>query len=91
MIIRQPITANKGNQMIQVFIEITNVVWENDQDGDIAFEAGTTLQFIADIPDHDNLTSEEIDEAIADAVESIDGHRPKSWVVNIFSDLSESA
>ena len=77
--------------MIQVFIEITNVVWENDHGGDIAYEAGTTLQFVADIPDHDNLTSEEIDEAIVDAVETIDGHRPKSWVLHIFSELPESA
>lgn len=76
--------------MIQVFIEITNVVWENDQDGDIAYEEGTTLQFFADIPDNDNLTSEDIDEAIVNAVESIAGHRPKSWVLHVFSELTEA-
>ena len=55
--------------MIQVYIELTNIVWEDDYDGDIAYEQGTSCSFVADIPDRDGLTSQDIDEAIADSVE----------------------
>ena len=27
--------------MIKVYIELTNIVWEDDQDGSIAYEQGT--------------------------------------------------
>ena len=77
--------------MIQVYIELTNIVWEDDQDGDIAYEQGTSRSFVADIPDRDGLTSKDIDEAIADSLESGTGHRPESWVLYVFDDTLETA
>ena len=77
--------------MIQVYIELTNIVWEDDQDGDIAYEQGTSRSFVADIPDRDGLTSQDIDEAIADSLESGTGHRPESWVLYCFDDTLETA
>ena len=76
--------------MIQVYIELTNIVWEDDQDGDIAYEQGTSRSFVADIPDRDNLTSQDIDEAIADSLENESGHRPKSWYLYCFDDTCEN-
>ena len=76
--------------MIQVYIELTNVVWEDDQDGDIAYEQGTSRSFVADIPDRDNLTSQDIDEAIADSLENESGHRPRSWYLYCFDDTCEN-
>ena len=77
--------------MIQVYIELTNIVWEDDQDGDIAYEQGTSRSFVADIPDSWALTEEDIDEAIADSLENATGHRPKSWVLYVFDDSLEMA
>ena len=77
--------------MIQVYIEITNITWEDDQDGDIAYEQGTSRSFVADIPDSWALTSEDIDEAIADSLENATGHRPESWVLYVFDDSLELA
>ena len=77
--------------MIQVYIELTNIVWEDDHDGDIAYEQGTNRSFVADIPDRDDLTSQDIDEAIADSLENATGHRPKSWVLYVFDDTLENA
>ena len=77
--------------MIQVYIELTNIVWEDDQDGDIAYEQGTSRSFVADIPDRDGLTSKDIDEAIADSLENATGHRPESWVLYVFDDTLETA
>lgn len=77
--------------MIQVYIELTNIVWEDDQDGDIAYEQGTSRSFVADIPDRDGLTSKDIDEAIADSLENGTGHRPESWVLYVFDDTLETA
>ena len=77
--------------MIQVYIELTNITWEDDQDGDIAYEQGTSRAFIADIPDRDNLTSQDIDEAIADSLEHHTGFRPKSWYLYCFDDTLEIA
>ena len=65
--------------MIQVYIELTNIVWENDLDWAIAHEQGTNRSFMVDIPDCDNLTSQDINEAIADSLENESGYRPKSW------------
>ncbi len=76
--------------MIQVYIELTNIVWVDDQDGDIAYEQGTSGSFVADIPDRDNLTSQDIDEAIADSLENESGHRPKSWYLYCFDDTCEN-
>ena len=76
--------------MIQVYIELTNIVWEDDQDGDIAYEQGTSRSFVADIPDRDNLTSQDIDEAIADSLENESGHRPRSWYLYCFDDTCEN-
>ncbi len=76
--------------MIQVYIELTNIVWVDDQDGDIAYEQGTSRSFVADIPDRDNLTSQDIDEAIADSLENESGHRPKSWYLYCFDDTCEN-
>ena len=56
--------------MIQVYIELTNIVWEDDQDGSIAYEQGTNRSFVADIPDSWALTAQDIDEAIADSLEN---------------------
>jgi hypothetical protein len=77
--------------MIQVYIEITNITWEDDQDGDIAYEQGTSRSFVADIPDSWALTEEDIDEAIADSLENATGHRPKSWTLYVFDDTLEMA
>ena len=77
--------------MIQVYIELTNIVWEDDYNCDIAYEQGTSRSFVADIPDRDNLTSQDIDEAIADSLENETGHRPKSWVLYVFDDTLETA
>ena len=77
--------------MIQVYIELTNIVWEDDHDGDIAYEQGTNRSFVADIPDRDNLTSQDIDKAIADSLENATGHRPESWVLYVFDDTLETA
>ena len=77
--------------MIQVYIELTNIVWEDDQDGVIAYEQGTSRSFTAGIPDRDNLTSQDIDEAIADSLELHTGFRPKSWYLYCFDDTLETA
>jgi len=77
--------------MTQVYIELTNIVWENDEDGGIAYEQGTSRSFVADIPDSWALTSEDIDEAIADSLENATGHRPESWVLYVFDDTLEMA
>jgi len=77
--------------MIQVYIELANIVWEDDRDGDIAYEQGTSRSFVADIPDSWALTEEDIDEAIANSLESTTGHRPKSWVLYVFDDQFENA
>ena len=77
--------------MIQVYIELTNIVWEDDYDGDIAYEQGTSRSFVADIPDRDSLTSQDIDEAIADSLENATGHRPVSWYLYCFDDTLETA
>ena len=77
--------------MIQVYIELTNITWEDDQEGDIAYEQRTSRAFIADIPDRDNLTSQDIDEAIADSLEHHTGFRPKSWYLYCFDDTLEIA
>ena len=76
--------------MIQVYIELTNIVWADDQDGDIAYEQGTSRSFVADIPDRDNLTSQDIDEAIADSLENESGHRPQSWYLYCFDYTCEN-
>ena len=77
--------------MIQVYIELTNIVWENDHDGEVAYDNGTSRSFVADIPDRDGLTSQDIDEAIADSLEHHTGHRPESWVLYVFDDTLETA
>ena len=77
--------------MIQVYIELTNIVWENDEDGSIAYEQGTCRSFVADIPDSWALTEQDIDEAIADSLENKTGFRPKSWVLYCFDDTLETA
>ena len=77
--------------MIQVYVELTNIVWENDDDGSIAYEQGTSRSFVADIPDSWALTEQDIDEAIADSLEHHTGFRPKSWVLYCFDDTLETA
>ena len=77
--------------MIQVYIELTNIVWEDDDDGSIAYEQGTCRSFVADIPDSWALTEQDIDEAIADSLENKTGFRPKSWVLYCFDDTLEIA
>ena len=77
--------------MIQVYIELTNIVWENDDDGSIAYEQGTSRSFVADIPDSWALTEQDIDEAIADSLEHHTGFRPKSWYLYCFDDTLETA
>ena len=77
--------------MIQVYIEITNIDWEDDWDGDIAYEQGTNRSFVADIPDSDSLTSQDIDKAIADSLENATGFRPESWTLHVFDDTIEMA
>ena len=77
--------------MIQVYIELTNIVWHDDEDGSIAYEQGTSRSFVADIPDYSSLTSQEVDEAIADSLENATGHRPESWYLYCFDDTLETA
>ena len=77
--------------MIQVWIELTNIVWEDDQDGSIAYEQGACRSFVADIPDSWALTEQDIDEAIADSLENHTGFRPKSWYLYCFDDTLETA
>ena len=77
--------------MIQVYIELTNIVWENDDDGSIAYEQGTCRSFVADIPDSWALTEQDIDEAIANSLEHHTGFRPKSWYLHCFDDTLETA
>jgi len=77
--------------MIQVYIELASIIWENDQDSDIAYEHGTNCSFVADIPDSWALTEEDIDKAIADSLEDATGHRPKSWALYVFDDQVETA
>jgi hypothetical protein len=75
--------------MIQVYVELSNIQWEGDEDGDIKYEQGTDRCFVADIPDHCDLSSEDIDEAIADSLEHHTGHRPTSWTLQVFDDTLE--
>lgn len=77
--------------MIQVYVELSNIQWEGDEDGDIKYEQGTDRCFVADIPDHYDLSSEDIDEAIADSLESHTGHRPAWFTVSVFDDTLEMA
>ena len=77
--------------MIQVYVELSNVEWEGDEDGDIKYEQGTDRCFVADIPDSWALTEEDINEAIADSLESHAGHRPISWTLRVFDDTLETA
>ena len=77
--------------MIQVYIELTNIQWENDEEGDIECEQGTYIDTIVDIPDSDHLTREEIDESIADSIENQTGCRPESWTLEVFDDTLEEA
>ena len=37
--------------MIQVYVEITNITWVGDHDGEIAYDNGTSRSFIADVPE----------------------------------------
>jgi len=77
--------------MIQVYVELTNIQWENDEEGDIEYEQGDSIDTIVDIPDSDHLTEEEIDESIAESIESQTGYRPDSWVLEVFDDTLEEA
>ena len=76
--------------MIQVYAELSNIQWEGDEDGDIKYEQGTDRCFVADIPDHDNMSSEDVDEAIADSLEGHTGHRPASFTIRVFDDTLET-
>ena len=76
--------------MIQVYIELTEIVWENDEDGSIAYEQGTRRTFVADIPDSWALTEQDIDEAIADSLENKTGYRPKTWYLSCFDPTLET-
>ena len=76
--------------MIQVYVEITNITWVDDHDGEIAYDNGTSRSFVADIPDVECLTSDMIDEAIADSLENHTGHRPEEWQLHVFDDTLET-
>ena len=69
--------------MTLVKTEIINIEWENDEDGDIAYEHGTGRSFVLQLPDHE-LTAKEIDDEIRDAIETETGHRPLHWHVYEF-------
>lgn len=75
--------------MIQVYVELSNIQWEGDDAGDVSCEQGTDRCFVADIPDYCDLSSEDIDEAIADSLECQAGHRPESWTLLVFDDTLE--
>ena len=66
--------------MTLVKTEIINIEWENDEDGDIAYEHGTGRSLILQLPDYE-LTAKEIDDEIRDAIETETGHRPLHWHV----------
>jgi len=77
--------------MIQVYVELSNIQWEGDEDGSIKYEQGTDRCFVADIPDDENLSSEDIDEAIANSLECHTGHRAESWTLSVFDDTIDMA
>ena len=77
--------------MIQVYIELTNITWEQDEDGSIAYEQGTSRSFVCEIPDSWEFTDEGIDEAIADSLECLTGYRPKEWQLRCFDDAIDAA
>jgi hypothetical protein len=70
--------------MIQVYVELTNIVWEDDKDSSIAYEQGSNKSFVVDIILTDHLHSDDIDSAIADTLETASGHRPMSWDLDVF-------
>lgn len=77
--------------MIRVYLELSNIHWENDDDYSIKYEQGTDRCFVADIPNHENLSSDDIDNAIADSLEFHTGYRPASWTLQVFDDTIEMA
>tara|TARA_B100000035_G_C20648406_1_gene399825 strand:+ start:243 stop:509 length:267 start_codon:yes stop_codon:yes gene_type:complete len=76
--------------MIQVYIELANIIWENDPLDNIAYEQGTSRAFYADIPTHEGVTAQDIDNAIADSLEHECGCRPESWTLYAFDDTLET-
>lgn len=69
--------------MTLIQVEITNIEWENDEDGDIAYEHGTGRSFVLQLPDHE-LTAKEIDDEIRDTIELETGHRLLRWYLYEF-------
>ena len=60
--------------MIDVYVEITNIEWENDHDGEIAYDYGTTRSFEMTMFESENLENK-IKEHLHETI----GQRPKDW------------
>jgi len=75
--------------MTQIKIEITNIVWENDEDGSIAYDHGTARCFEIELSDEDCESSESIDEAIRSHVELETGKILESWYLYEFSPIDD--
>jgi len=70
--------------MIDVFVEITNIEWENDNHGDIAWEHGTGQVFEMTMFESENLENK-IKEHLHETI----GHRPMSWYLYEVSIVGE--
>ena len=70
--------------MIDVHVEITNIEWENDSHGDIAWEHGTGRIFEMTMFESENLENK-IKEHLYETI----GHRPESWYLYELSVICE--
>lgn len=75
--------------MAIVDIEITNIEWENDPGYSIAYQHGSGRIFRMEFNEWELESSESIDEAIRNHIETETGFRPKSWHLYEFSDVNE--
>ena len=70
--------------MIDVYVEITNIEWENDSRGDVAWEHGTGRVFEMTMFESENLENK-IKEHLHETI----GHRPRSWYLYELSVVCE--
>ena len=70
--------------MIDVYVELTNIEWENDCDGEIAYDNGTSRSFEMTM-----FESENLDNKIKEHLHETIGHRPRSWYLYELSVVGE--
>lgn len=70
--------------LIDVYVEITNIVWENDDNGDVAWEHGTGRNFTMT-----KFESENLDSAIKQHIENETGQKLQSWYLYELSIVGE--